>query len=69
MFSNCGNQTAIKLSYCGALIFDVVLQLNLTNVIVQNSTGYGITYLVTHLLQIQFSSITELLRIVLEETL
>ena len=42
MFSNCGNQTAVNLSYCGALIFDVVLHLNLTNVVVQNSTGYGL---------------------------
>ena len=42
MISNCGNQTAVNLSYCGALIFDVVLHLNLTNVVVQNSTGYGL---------------------------
>ena len=40
LFSNCGGEIAEGL--CGALILDTVLHLNMTNVIVENSTGYGL---------------------------
>ena len=41
MFSNCGAKSADGL-HCGALILNTVFDLNLTNVIVENSTGYGL---------------------------
>ena len=41
LFSNCGGETVEGL-LCGALILDTVLHLNMTNVIVENSTGYGL---------------------------
>ena len=41
LFSNCGGETVEGLP-CGALILDTVLHLNMTNVIVENSTGYGL---------------------------
>ena len=41
MFSNCGAESADGLP-CGALILNNVFDLNLTNVIVENSTGYGL---------------------------
>ena len=40
-FSNCGAESADGLP-CGALVLDTVFDLNLTNVIVENSTGYGL---------------------------
>ena len=40
LFSNCGGDIAE--GSCGALILDTVLHLNMTNVIVENSTGYGL---------------------------
>ena len=40
-FSNCGVESADGLP-CGALVLDTVFNLNLTNVIVENSTGYGL---------------------------
>ena len=40
-FSNCGAESADGLP-CGALLLDAVFDLNLTNVIVENSTGYGL---------------------------
>ena len=39
MLSNCGAESAGDLP-CGALVLDTVVDLNLTNVIVENSTGY-----------------------------
>ena len=41
MFSNCGAESADCLPF-GALVLDTVFDLNLTNVIVENSTGYGL---------------------------
>ena len=40
-FSNCGVESTDGLP-CGALLLDTVFDLNLTNVIVENSTGYGL---------------------------
>ena len=40
-FSNCGAESADGLP-CGALLLDTVVDLNLTNVIVENSIGYGL---------------------------
>jgi len=40
LFSNCGGE--ILEGLCGALILNTVLHLNMTNVIVENSTGYGL---------------------------
>ena len=40
-FSNCGAESADGLP-CGALVLDTVVDLNLTNVIVENTTGYGL---------------------------
>ena len=40
-FSNCGAESVDGLP-CGALVLDTVFDLNLTNVIVENSTGYGL---------------------------
>ena len=40
-FSNCGAKSVDGLP-CGALVLDTVVDLNLTNVIVENSTGYGL---------------------------
>ena len=39
--SNCGAESADGLP-CGALLLDTVFDLNLTNVIIENSTGYGL---------------------------
>jgi len=41
LFSNCGGEI-VNGQPCGALILDTVLHLNMTNVIVENSTGYGL---------------------------
>ena len=41
MLSNCGAESAGDLP-CGPLVLDTVVDLNLTNVIVENSTGYGL---------------------------
>jgi len=41
LFSNCGGEIVEGLP-CGALILDTVLHLNMTNVIIENSTGYGL---------------------------
>ena len=41
MFSNCTAESADGLP-CGALILNTVFDLNLTNAIVENSTGYGL---------------------------
>ena len=42
MFSNCGAGVAAGGIDCGALILDTVFDLSLTNVIVENSTVYGL---------------------------
>ena len=41
LLSNCGSEIVEGLP-CGALILNTVLHLNMTNVIVENSTGYGL---------------------------
>jgi len=41
LFTNCGGEIIEGLR-CGAVILDTVLHLNMTNVIVKNSTGYGL---------------------------
>jgi len=41
LFSNCGGEI-VNGQPCGALILDTVLHLNMSNVIVENSTGYGL---------------------------
>jgi len=40
LLSNCGGE--ILEGLCGALILNTVLHLSVTNVIVENSTGYGL---------------------------
>ena len=60
MLSNCGVESVDGLP-CGALVLDTVFDLNLSDVIVENSTGYdllGFNLLGNPLIKNEFSDTT-----------